>query len=91
MFKNTLTCLEKGYLTKAHRSNEEYTREKISWGSLSDIQKYVVLDPQTSGGLLLSVSPEAAASIVSKLSASFSFVKIVGSVSEKKSSDVYLD
>jgi selenide, water dikinase len=91
LFNETMACLEKGYLTKAHRSNDEYTRDKISWGNLSELQRYAILDPQTSGGLLLSVKSDAATSILNSLQVNFPFASIVGKVSDKKAFDVYLD
>ncbi len=60
-------CLQAGFLTRAHTTNANYTLNKISWNSSNttkdlwpDWKKKIVFDPQTSGGLLLSV-PETQA------------------------------
>lgn len=82
LFKKTISSLEVGHLTKAHRSNEEYTREALSINeTISTHQRQVLFDPQTSGGLLLSVEASKAESIVESLRAHFPGVAIVGSVS----------
>ena len=72
--------LEQGFLTKAHRTNAEYTASAIVFDGLSEIQKKVLFDPQTSGGLLLSVDPTAAENILLKLKSEFSQAEIIGRV-----------
>lgn len=91
-FKATMACLERGFLTKAHKSNEEYTSGKIYFSSeLSLNEKQLTFDPQTSGGLLLSVGLEHADIIVSKLSKYFPGTAIVGEVKIKGSHDVCVE
>jgi selenide,water dikinase len=60
-------CLKAGFLTRAHTTNGNYTTEKIHWIESQkaqelwpDWRRKIILDPQTSGGLLLSI-PEAQA------------------------------
>ena len=92
LFRGTMSSLEKGWLTKAHRSNEEYTRSVIDWkGDISDTQKLVAFDPQTSGGLLLSVSPAFAQDILKRLRTSFTSAAIIGSVREKQDFHVIME
>ena len=57
-------CLQSGFLTRAHTTNEKYTEGKIDWNLSSatktdwpEWKRKIVFDPQTSGGLLL-VIPE---------------------------------
>lgn len=92
VFKRSFECLEKGFLTKAHRSNQEYTQDKVVFSSTVDERnKLLCFDPQTSGGLLLSVGLEAAETIVKKLAEKFPGVSIVGSVIQKSEFDVYVE
>lgn len=92
LFNKTKESIERGFLTKAHRSNAEYTKEKISFSStLADNDKLIAFDPQTSGGLLLSVAPEAAEKIKDALSRVFPGTSIIGEVIEKSSFDVYME
>ncbi|WP_413292534.1 selenide, water dikinase SelD [Bdellovibrio sp. HCB185ZH] len=82
LFELTMSCLEQGFLTKAHASNAHYTNEHCQLSELNQLQKHVVCDPQTSGGLLLSVSADQAPMILTKLKARFPKAAIVGKVSE---------
>jgi len=49
-FEKTLDCLEKEFLTKAHRTNREYTSRKIQTHGLISLEELLIHDPQTSGG-----------------------------------------
>lgn len=87
-FAKTRECIEKEFLTKAHRSNEEYTRGKINFENVPQTDRLITFDPQTSGGLLLSVSAEAADQIVSRLQKDFPGTAVIGEVVKKESFDV---
>jgi selenide, water dikinase len=92
LFKKTLSSLEIGHLTKAHRSNEEYTREAlVVKETLSSIERQVLFDPQTSGGLLMCVDPSVADKMIESLRAYFPDVAIVGSVSALKDCHVSVE
>lgn len=86
IFEKALSSLAEGFLTKAHRTNKEYTEasSQVS-GDLTEIQKKILYDPQTSGGLLLSVDPNLADGLVKKLKGRFPKVAIIGSVKSKES------
>lgn len=90
LFAKTRECIEKEFLTKAHRSNEEYTREKISFENVSQTDRLITFDPQTSGGLLLSVGAEAADKIVASLQKDFPGTAVIGEVVNKESFDVFV-
>ncbi len=79
-FARSLEFLEKGFLTKAHGSNALYTEGAVDLRILSDLQKLLVHDPQTSGGLLLSVKKTKAAQILCQLQGSFVKSAIIGEV-----------
>jgi selenide, water dikinase len=91
VFRETFSCLEKGFLTKAHRSNEEYTRGAIEFHAASDIEKLLCFDPQTSGGLLLCVRADVATSIVSSLERAFPGCSVIGQVEARGNADVILE
>lgn len=84
LFELTLPSLSAGNLTKAHGSNREYTAGSISFEDLGPTEQLVYFDPQTSGGLLLSVDKNVAGSIVEKLKAHFPKVAVIGSVKDRQ-------
>lgn len=81
-FSQTMHYLEKGFLTKAHRANAQYTQEKIEVSALSELQRLLLHDPQTSGGLLLSVDEKHLTKILSEITEHFPFARHIGSVKE---------
>ncbi|MFZ4713152.1 MAG: selenide, water dikinase SelD [Bacteriovoracaceae bacterium] len=92
LFSKTLDSLKLGHLTKAHKSNDEYTKNALQISpQINDTFRLVMFDPQTSGGLLLSVSAQSAEKIVSELKKDFPGTTIIGSVTEKSSHDVYVE
>ena len=88
VFDLSYQSLASDHLTKAHKSNHEYTKDFIQFAEISETEKFIYYDPQTSGGLLLSVAPEIAESILSTLIAVFPKTRIIGSVKTK--SDHYV-
>jgi selenide,water dikinase len=84
--------LKEGHLTKAHRSNEDYTRAGISFTkSVDESLRLLTFDPQTSGGLLLSVAAEMAEQIIAELSIPFPGSAIIGQVAPKSSNYVSME
>jgi selenide,water dikinase len=79
-FERAEWCLGKGFLTKAHRTNAMYTEGAIQDSSLRALEKLLIHDPQTSGGLLLSVSPSRSSEIVKALREKFKSAEIIGEV-----------
>ena len=91
LFDLTLDSLKSAHLTKAHRSNADYTQSVLNFQQIDEIEKQIYFDPQTSGGLLLSVSPESAQSILKKLEHNFPKTSIIGSVEKKSEFYVYVE
>lgn len=90
-FEKALSCLDKGFLTKAHRSNAQYTEQDVDTGALDDLHKLLVHDPQTSGGLLLSVSADVSSLVVQALRAKFKSAEIIGEVLPRQDKAVIFD
>ncbi len=76
-----IEMLTERFLTKAHRTNEEYA-DGITRGlaTLEEAIRLLLFDPQTSGGLLLSVAPDQVDQIQAQLLPHFPFSKIIGEV-----------
>lgn len=79
-FSGILDYLEKGFLTKAHRSNASYTEAAIKSEKLSALQRLLLNDPQTSGGLLLSVRKDKAADLLRQIQNPFAKACVIGEV-----------
>jgi selenide, water dikinase len=75
-------ALKAGFLTKAHRSNREYTEAQLTCDGVDPTHQLLLHDPQTSGGLLLSVDPRQSSGIVAALKAAFHLTRVIGSVEE---------
>jgi len=90
-FSRAMDFLERGILTKAHRSNLLYTEASCAWNELKPGEVQLLHDPQTSGGLLLSVRKEKADEIVRQLKPYFPATVIVGEVRAREKSAVIFD
>jgi selenide, water dikinase len=79
-FANVQTSLQREFLTKAHRTNREYAGEFLETRGLAGWQELLLHDPQTSGGLLLSVNSADAETIVAAIRSRFSGACAIGQV-----------
>ena len=83
LLKGAKETLEKGILTKAHRTNTVYVEEHVSGReNLSQTAWWTLVDPQTSGGLLLSVDPARADELLEWVQVKFPRAARVGVVLE---------
>ena len=68
-------------LTKAHRTNASYTQKNVHYAAnLEAHQQQILCDPQTSGGLLLSVAPNQAKEVLARIQKRFPRENIIGEV-----------
>lgn len=81
-----MECLEREILNRAHKTNADYTQTRVGWEALTPAERWLTLDPQTSGGLLLAVPPTHAAECATRLRARFPHVAVVGRVEERTGS-----
>jgi selenide,water dikinase len=85
LFTNALTYINAGFLTKAHASNASYTQAAYYDDAIAQSMRSLINDPQTSGGLLLSVSPQRADDIVQTLRRGYPAACVIGEVTERGS------
>lgn len=78
--EGALECLQKEFLTKAHRTNREYVQNICKFQNEDRVFQQLVMDPQTSGGLLLSVEEAQADAILQSLRNDFPRASIIGKV-----------
>jgi selenide,water dikinase len=73
--------LARGILTKAHRSNTDYVSARVHGRELlSEVAWWALVDPQTSGGLLLCVAPDAADALLAHIRGRFPQAARIGEV-----------
>lgn len=82
VFELSKRCLQNEFLTRAHRTNREYVAltTRFLEGENATFSNLICCDPQTSGGLLLSVEPKKATKILESLKTNFADAAIVGEV-----------
>lgn len=90
-FEKTFACLEKSYLTKAHRSNAQYTQEFVDVSALDSLYQLLIHDPQTSGGLLLSVSSDVSSEMLQSLRKKFKSAEIIGEILPRQNKAVIFE
>ena len=92
MLEHAQDTLSRGILTKAHSSNSRYVEAEVSGREqLSEVAWWSFVDPQTSGGLLLSVAPEHAEAVLEHILPRFPRASIVGEVLNKQHHALVLD
>ena len=79
----SLTALKQGHLVRAHFTNADYVKDHVNYGSTTEDLKHLLNDPQTSGGLLLSVPSDRASHIYADLVKIFPYTKMIGKVINK--------
>jgi selenide,water dikinase len=56
---------DRGVRTGGAERNMSYLESRVDWGKSSEVERVLMIDPQTSGGLLVSATPDQAAQYVS--------------------------
>lgn len=81
-FERAMEFLSQGILTKAHRTNKEYVQSEIQMQQDDPALQNLIFDPQTSGGLLLSVKAESSAEMLAALRKKFPSACAIGRVQD---------
>jgi selenide,water dikinase len=77
-------CLRNEMLNRAHRTNLSYVTAETDFEAASEEDQWLSVDPQTSGGLLLSVPEQDADRVLLKLRSRFPLASIIGRVLPKE-------
>lgn len=67
LLQDTMRLANEGYITRAYRTNWEHLREHVQVGGVDETLVKVLVDAQTSGGLLIAVEEERAEKLASGL------------------------
>ncbi|MEA4896464.1 MAG: selenide, water dikinase SelD [Oscillospiraceae bacterium] len=79
------------YITAAGQRNRNFADDKVELSSCTFAMQEILFDPQTSGGLLISIDPTDAESAYAELKALGLACGIVGYVTEKRKKSVYVE
>lgn len=80
MLPGAYDLLTNGTLNRAHHSNMTYVKEQASYPDGKDAERWLTVDPQTSGGLLLAVPREDASKALASLRTRFPYASQIGHV-----------
>jgi selenide, water dikinase len=67
VFEGAREAWTAGIRTGGAERNDEYLESLVDWGSATDVDRAILIDPQTSGGLLVSISPSRLAEYLSRV------------------------
>jgi selenide,water dikinase len=88
LLDGALFLAEQFYATAAGQRNRNYMKGKILPGALSPAMEELLFDPQTSGGLLLSVASEAAEELCLAIRRDDPAARIIGEVCAREEAPV---
>ena len=81
-----LTALKQECFVRAHFTNAEYVKDHVDYESTTEDKRHLLNDPQTSGGLLLSIPSQCVSQVLSCLHKDFPQSKVIGKVINKHQS-----
>ncbi|NIZ41320.1 selenide, water dikinase SelD (plasmid) [Entomospira entomophila] len=77
-----------GFITSAGKRNRLHVASHGSIDHLSNAMQELLLDPQTSGGLLISVEKDSALSLLQEIQVDDPHARIIGEITEKRSHSI---
>ena len=88
VFEEALRHADEFLLTAAGQRNRNFTGPFVQFEDIPFAMEEILFDPQTSGGLLISLAKEDAPALLGKLKASGLPAEIVGEVLEKAEPEI---
>jgi selenide,water dikinase len=90
IFKAAVKHADEFLLTAAGQRNRNYVGTAVHFEQVPFAMEEILFDPQTSGGLLAAVSPEAADEAMRELRAAGLPARIVGEIVERREPEIYV-
>jgi selenide,water dikinase len=90
IFKEAVKHADEFLLTAAGQRNRNYVGTAVHFEQVPFAMEEILFDPQTSGGLLAAVSPEAADEAMRELRAAGLPARIVGEIVERREPEIYV-
>ncbi len=81
-------CLAEKILNRAHRTNWDYAQKEVDERAITETDRWLTVDPQTSGGLLLAVPGSDAQAVETALRGLFPATAIIGAVTAEKAARI---
>ncbi len=92
VLKQARTLASMGLIPAGAYNNLKYIEDRLRWGNnIEDVQKLILADPQTSGGLLMAVPAEKAEAVLEALQAAGITGAKIGEIVESKEPLIYVD
>lgn len=91
LIHGALESLKNKNLNRAHRTNAEYVKDGVEYLDISEELKYLTVDAQTSGGLLLAISEHDGQTALQKLKTRFPLTQIIGRVEAATGKNIYFE
>ena len=84
LLEGALELAAAGVITGADKTNREYVGDDISIDeSVSKEMRRVLYDPQTAGGMLISVAADTSNSLLAELHKNYSLAAVIGRVDQR--------
>lgn len=91
LLQGSLEMVDQKMLTRGDRVNREFVGQGVSFDlTVSDQLKSLLFDPQTAGGILMSVPKEKVDSILNQLLQRYEQASVIGKVCNKKVPSIYV-
>jgi selenide,water dikinase len=91
LLEGALELAAAGVITGADRTNREYVGDDISIAeSVSKEMRRLLYDPQTAGGMLISIAEDRAADLLDRLRENYSTSRVIGHVSERAAHSIVI-
>jgi selenide,water dikinase len=85
------TYAAEGYVPGGSHTNAQYVEDTVQWPStVSETIKWLLLDPQTSGGLLIAVAPAAVSALQDRLVRAGDLAAVIGRMIEGSPGHIHI-